>query len=318
MLTVSSLCGCVLLFTLLLVPGWILGRIGRIREESMLTLGNLLTDIAMPALVLGKLLEVDPAALRWECLLLSFFLPFAVIPFGYFLMRLLPAERSSPERKTVSCFCAAFPNCGFLGIPMAAALFPDAPEAAIYISLFSVSDTFLYLIWGDVVFADREKKRSFLRVFVTPVTAALLLGGVILLGGWSAYFAPAASYVSYFASLTTPLSMLVLGYELSKMSLKRIFTTGTLYTVSAVKMIAAPLFTFAFLLLLSRGFGFAVDTELAVAMLLATGVSTAASSPAVVKKYGSDAAHATVLTLGTTLLCMLTLPLVFLLFRLAF
>ena len=46
-------------------------------------------------------------------------------------------------------------------------------------------------------------------------------------------------------------------------------------------------------------------------MLVATAVSTATSAPAMAKKYGADSEHAACLTLGNTLLCVLTLPLAY-------
>ena len=47
------------------------------------------------------------------------------------------------------------------------------------------------------------------------------------------------------------------------------------------------------------------------AMFLSTAVSAASSSPAMASKYGLDAGHAAILTIGTTFLCVITMPVLY-------
>ena len=61
-----------------------------------------------------------------------------------------------------------------------------------------------------------------------------------------------------------------------------------------------------------------INGELASAMLLSAGISTAASAPALAQKNGADVPYTAVFTLGSTLLCMITLPLLWLLFEFLF
>ena len=71
-------------------------------------------------------------------------------------------------------------------------------------------------------------------------------------------------------------------------------------------------------LLLCRLCRIPLGQELAVAMLLSVAVSTAASAPSMVEEYGGDPHYAAALTVGNTLLCLVTLPPVYLLFCLLF
>ena len=50
-----------LLFTALLAPGYILGKLGRLEEHAMKSMSNLLTDVALPFLVLSNLLKTIPS-----------------------------------------------------------------------------------------------------------------------------------------------------------------------------------------------------------------------------------------------------------------
>jgi predicted permease len=51
-----------------------------------------------------------------------------------------------------------------------------------------------------------------------------------------------------------------------------------------------------------------MDHSFMMAMLLATGVSTAGSAPALAQRYGLDAEHTAALTIGTTVISVLTVP----------
>ena len=306
----------VCIFMLLMVPGWILGKKGRIGEGAVSVFGDLLGNIAMPALVFCKLIELDPSAVRVEYLIICIAMPFIVIPLGCLFVRLFCIK--DPSIAASSKFCAVFSNCGFLGIPMAVAIFPSNPEVALYVSLFNLSSTYMLLTLGVSILSRSSAKINLKKLFLTPVTVCILLGGLVHLFGVTEYVTTLTSYASYFAALTTPLSMIVLGYELSKLSLSDIFACRLMYPTAAVKLIFSPLVALAVLLLVDLIPSVNINGELASAMLLSAGISTAASAPALAQKNGADVPHTAVFTLGSTLLCMITLPLLWLLFEFLF
>lgn len=309
--------GNVALFMLLMLPGWILGKMRRISESEIDALGTLLTCVAMPALVLCKLLEADFSSLHPTAVLISMLLPVLVVLLTDGVTVLLLGKKRAREMG-VRRFCAVFSNCGFLGIPLASALFPNAPEIAVYVSLFNVVNTFLLLTVGNSILSPGAQRPNWKRLLCTPVVLCILLGAVLLWIGHAPLCGVVATYTSYFAMLTAPLSMLVLGYELSKVKVGQMLRSRALYSVSLIKLVWMPLLALGVLLLLNFLPAVTVEKRLATAMLLATGVSTAASAPAMAGANGADRSHATTLTLGTTLLCLVTLPLLNLLFELLF
>ena len=107
----------VLLFAALLIPGYFLGRIKLIEEGAIVSFSNVLMYVAMPFLVFFKILETDLSQIDFYGILLSVLMPAALV----FLLLLILCKRINGD----SCcrtevFCAIFPNCGFLGIPLAA------------------------------------------------------------------------------------------------------------------------------------------------------------------------------------------------------
>lgn len=306
--------GTAAMFILLMVPGWILGKRGAISESGIDAMGMILTNLAMPSLVLCKLLETEPSALSSTDLLASVAMPVITVFGGLGLGTLFFGGRCGGAYRTER-FCASFSNCGFLGIPMAAALFPNAPQVAVCVSLFNVVSTFFLLTVGGSVLSGACRRADLKRLLLSPVTVCLTLGLLLLWIDLEPLNSTVATYTSYFSMLTAPLSMLILGYELSGLSRKELLSCRTLWRTSLIKLILTPLLSLGALALLGLLPGMTVGEPLAIAMLLATGVSTAASAPAMAASNGADRPRAAILTLGTTLLCAVTLPLLRLLFE---
>lgn len=305
----------VCLFVLLMIPGWFLGKRGLLSESSSHAMGMLLTNLAMPALVLGKLLECDLKSIDIGALLICALFPFLSSTIGYLLAYWFFPKRKDIPSASSARFCSVFSNCGFLGIPLAVALFPDNPEVAVYVSVFNVVSTFLLLTLGMSLLSGEVRAWAWKKLLFTPVTVCLLLGSILLIIDCvplNTYF---ASYTSYFAMLTVPLSMLILGYELSKLTLRSIFACTPLYPTTLIKLILLPLISLGCLLVMQEVFGLQIGKGLYIAIFLATGVSCAASAPAMAAQQNADASVAAKLTVGTTILCALTLPLIWMVFQ---
>ena len=151
-----SLLQYIFLFVMLMIPGYIMGKRSRIDDQGTNTMTNLLTDIAMPFLVFSKLLQMDVSDLRLSAILCCLLLPSAVI-IGVFLLTVLvfPAKEDR-SRYPVNRFCSMMPNCGFIGIPLAAAIFPDRPEITLYISVVNVISTYILLTLGTFVLSENK------------------------------------------------------------------------------------------------------------------------------------------------------------------
>jgi len=281
MLTFSSLFSCVALFVALMLPGFIMGRLGRIERSAVGTLGNLISDIAMPALVFVKLIETDVTKLEPITLIICAALPAAVILLMYFISKAVFRKRGEDREYASAIFCSVFSNCGFLGIPLAATLFPDNPEVTLYVSLANVVSSFIFLTLGMDILSEGEtekKKTRGLRIIFRPVTVAVALGFVCSALCLGDRFPSAVSYFGTLSQLTTPLSMTVLGFELSEMRVKSLFGDGRVYAVAAMKLLLAPTLCLTVLAMLKYALGVEISYYLSAGMFITTAVSTAASA----------------------------------------
>lgn len=299
-----------LLFLMLMVPGYMMGRCKLLSEKAQADIGSILMYIAMPFLVFEKLLETDLRALDPVAPIIAVAVPLALSGCLLLAGRLLWPASGDPRRWRVSRFCSFLHNCGFWGLPLAAALFPDTPEVTLYVSIANIVNTFLLLTVGTYVLSGDAGRISLKGLLLSPALIALAAGCVCSLLGANAHFPQLGEFAAKLAGLAAPLSMLSLGLITAKMPLKKIFSSPVLYAVCGVKLVLSPALTMGALLAL-RALGAAVPITLMDALFLVTAVSSAASSPALAAKYGLDEEHAAVLTVGTTLLCVVTMPVLY-------
>lgn len=300
-----------------MIPGFLLGRLGRVSEKTVEGITAILTDMAMPCLVFAKLISTDPAQIGWFDLAVCAFFPVVLEIILFFICQALFKTKENGEAE-VSRFCAIFSNCGFLGIPLAASLFPNEPRAVVLVSIFNVLSTFMMLTLGVYILSGDRKHISLRRAIFKPITVSILLGGAVIVFGLNKKIPFLGEYTGYLADLTTPLSMTVLGVLFAKACPKKLFARPSLYLASAVKLIASPLISLLLLTALKFLLRLEISASLAAAIFISSGVSTAATAPAMAQAYGKDAQEATAITILTTLLCMFTLPLLSLLFGLLF
>lgn len=316
MTTFNTMFGIVLLFAVLLIPGYILGKLKLIEKSAMVSFSNILMYIAMPFLVFSKLLEIDMRSVGWCEIAISALMPIFTETLLLLLCKVL--FRGKDGRSRAMTFCSIFPNCGFLGIPLASAMWPEKPEIVLYISIFNVVSTFLLLTLGVYVLSGDKSAINFKKSLLSPITFAIVIGVVCSYLGVGEQLPYLVTYSSTLAQLTTPLAMTALGVELSALHLIRMWKSMGIVWTSLLKLCVAPLLAFAVVALLRFVLGVGLEDGIVYAMLISCAVSTAASAPAMAKKYGADSEYAATLTLANTLLCVITLPLLYTLFAFVF
>jgi len=315
MLAFPTLLSSILLFILLIIPGFILGKAKAVEKNALNSLTNILMYIAMPFLVFAKLLTTDLCAISIWDILFCVLVPAVIILIVYAAAVVIFRKKDSDTRFRPDRFCAVFSNCGFLGIPLSEVLFPNDPKISVYVSLFNVTSTFLLLTFGVYILSGDKKNISFRHAVISPIAISIIVGVIFSLTNIISYVPQVKTYADLLSGMTTPLSMIVLGVELSELRFTDMIKTLDLYSVSALKLILSPLAAIIIMLLLKLC-GASLSQEVMAAIFLASAVSTAASASAMSKKYGADGEHAAILTLGTTLLCALTLPGMYMLFEL--
>lgn len=310
MTTIMVMFQNVILFAALMMPGFILGKCNQFERASVTTITNILMCVGMPFLVFSKLMEMDVYTLSISELLCCIGLAVGVVLILVFVCKYVCPDKTIYREFS---FCSAFSNCGFIGIPLAAAVFPEQPKVAVFVSLFNVFTSFMLWTFGVYILTGDKKNVSIKKAIYNPITVAIVLGTLFSLIGCKGQYSFICDYSSMLAGITTPISMIVIGYEFSKIHFMEVFTRKSSYWVSVIKLVVCPLITT--LLLVMLGIVLDFSSTFKEAMFIATAVPTAATASAMAEKYGANGKLCAEYTVVDTALSVISLPLMYMIFH---
>ena len=311
----------VLIFVFLAVPGFILVKTKTLKSEQSGILSKLLSLVAMPFLIISgtvnltlnkdTLLEILFVALLGTALILIF----------YFLSFFLVGKSTDDEqeilqkKKNMIRFTEVFANNGFLGIPLASALFGASSKVCSYLMiLVIINNVFLYTLGTYLVSCDK-KNMQLKKIFFNPAVIGFIVGILLNISGVCSVVPEIVTYSDYLKNLVTPLAMLILGMKMGNMNLSSVFVCKKLYLVSTVKLILFPIITVGLTYPLTILFG--LDTCLLVlAMFMSYAMPTAGLSTAFADSYNGDVEGAATYTFGCTLLSIISIPVLYLILTL--
>lgn len=311
--------GRLALFVLLGVPGFVLTKLGKIDEKGRASLVNLLLYVAMPFLVFSNLLETDIRALRPAEWITCALFPAVIMCIVAGLSMLV--FRGKGDKAPIARFCSTFANCGFLGLPLAKSLFPDKPAIALFIAIYNILSTVLLYVMGGAILAGGRgdgKKKNWCKILISPLTVGAVIGVICSFLGLGQKWPVLLDFAKYSGDTTTLLSMTVLGCLLATLPARPWWRESGLWLSAAMKLVVSPLIAMGILLFLCHACRLPLGDEALLALFISTAVSTAASAPSMAEDYDRAPHYAAALTLGNTLLCLVSLPFMYLLFNLIF
>nr|MDD6336711.1 AEC family transporter [bacterium] len=229
----------VLALTFLLACGALLRRIRQMDDKLMQGLNNLVLNVALPAMVINAFQISASGELMRElglALLLAAAAHVVMLGLGWLFTFKLPRDRRMPV-----WFGAVFSNAGFIGFPVVQAAFPDNQELALlYATMYVVMFHIFSWTAGRKMF-DRSQSgiKNTLKGLVNPTLVAVAVGATLFLCGISLpdwLLSPIRSL----GSLTTPLSMLVIGARLGATPVKELFKGWDLYVAVLLRQLLCP------------------------------------------------------------------------------
>lgn len=180
-----------------------------------------------------------------------------------------------------------------------------------YAAVLNVINTFAVFTIGTILITgegDVEGERFQKKVlYSTPMLAAYLTMGIVALEIDNIPMA-ISEPLTMLGNITVPAALLIIGSSMSQLSLKALLGNTTVYTTTLFRLILLPIGIYYLCLVL--GFDpFVVNINtVVIAMPVAT------YGTILCLKYGKDTTMITEVTFITTLLSMLTIPLLVLFF----
>lgn len=284
--------------------GFLLRKIHILNDASSKAISALIVHVTAPCLLFASIVTMDGSELHNALTLLWVgVLVYAVlIALAILITRLLKA---APSSKGVFEASLIFGNVSFLGIPLAESLYGTL--GVFYIALLNIHFNLLFFSYGFYLIMSSGSGSS----KFTP--KKLINSGIIsIILAMIIFFCQiplpevVTEPIAFVGSITSPLSMIIIGSSAAAYSLKSVFRQKKLYILSFLKLLAYPIVAW-FLFKWTLG-----DNLLTNVLCIYIGMPTASVVGMTALAFDADAETASSCTAMTTLLSLVTIPVIYL------
>ena len=293
-------------FLLLVLIGFLASRLGVVKREALTSISGFLIKIVLPALVVSLIWENHTTVFS-----LLYYGRIVLWQIGAYLLLACVGLLASRIFKlpgtvrNVFCGCMVGGNFGFLVIPLILALFEETGGDK-YIPICSVVDTAVVWTLGLLLFLGRSGRRENIckKVVTTPIFISIFIGLAL-----TTFSVPVPALVMDVVTAVGDTSyswgLIYLGCSIGFMTFGGILRYRSVLLLAACKLVVVPVIVYV---IASR---FLPQMESLLLMLI-TGAPTMTSSSMLARQYKLNEDYASAAVVVTTLLCMVTLPLLFL------
>lgn len=289
----------VLVLFILIGVGFLCGKRGILTDLSSKKITDIVLYVVTPCVMISAFQREFSFELLGKILIAV--LCAVLILAGSILVAKLVFHDKNESRNKVLQFAVVFSNCGFMSLPLQKAILGD--DGWFYGSIFVAVFNVFAWTYGLVSMSGDRKQLSIKRIIFNPgivgVTIALLL---FVLRIQLPYIV--IQPISYLADLNTPIPMLIIGFYLSQANFKKAFSDTGVYLGMAVRLVLIPLVA-TFVMTLAG-----VDKVITVAFIIASSAPTAATTTMFSAKFNRDVELSVSMVASTTIVSILTMPLV--------
>lgn len=286
---------------LILLAGFVLVRAGLLRAADSKVLSVILVYLVIPCVIIDAFQIEDTPAIR-AGLAVSFAAAAAIhllfLVLTGLLRRFLGLD--AIERAT-----AIYSNAGALVIPLVQALLGQ--EYVIYSCAFIIVQ--LVLLWTHGSMILRGAGALSWKAILTNVNLLSIAAGAVLYAGRIPLPAVLSGAMDDMGALMGPLGMLLAGMAIAESPLRQLVCTPRYYLTAALRLVVYPLA--ALVLLWTTGMAALLPDGRAILMTVYLAAITPACTTitSMVQLYGQDAGKSSALYVMSTLLSIVTMPL---------
>lgn len=285
----------------LIGAGYLAARCGILGQEGRNALSALLVNMILPISMLSSSQDTFSYKNVKELLLVG------IIALAYYLLMFVLAalvRRIFDIEDSVwlmGMLLVTFANTGFVGMPLVKELAGDT--GMLYGAVYNVVFDLLYFSYGIFLLEGRGKAGSIKAVVKSPVIWASV-ASVILYVMPFRLPALAKECLVMVSDLMMPISMLVIGSQLSQMHFSDIFRNKTAYFFSFLRMLVIPAATYVIMVLLN------MPARVTAVVVLLGAMPSGSLNVIMAEKYQIEPRLATATVMQNTWMMIVTLPLV--------
>ena len=287
----------------LVVVGYVAGKLGYLGGDFDRQLSRLVINITCPALILSSAMTGQLPDRRFilPLLLISLVTYIVLTAIAFLLPRYLTKQKAD---EGVIGFALMFGNVGFMGYPVVASIFGH--EAIFYAAVLNVVNTFAVFTVGTILVTGKSEVEGnhFQKkvLYSTPMLAAYLTMGIVAL---EIHNIPTfiSQPLTMLGNITVPAALLIVGSSMSNLSLRALLGSRPVYVTALFRLALLPLGIHY----LCGALGFSPFVVSLNTLVIAMPVATYGTILCL--RHDKDTTFITEVTFITTLLSMLTIPL---------
>ena len=297
-----TLCNQLITMALYLIVGFILVKIKMFSEVSIKHFTNLVLYVVSPFLVLSCFNFEFSIDSLWH-----FFLA-VILGIGIFLISIAVSNfaliKGEKEIIPVEKFAVVFSNSGFMGTPLT--IFMLGTVGGFYSAAFSISFNIVNWTYGVTLLGRAKRGKGmfgFLKLFNNPFFYCLGIGLFMYVTQLS-FPTAIQTAVDNIGSMTSPCAMICCGMYLASGNAFKGFKRLRIYYICFFRLIVVPIVVLLILIPLH------LDYVLAMSLMIAAATPTAATMVFFSNDNAKRLQRSRELFVVSTLLCIVTMPLV--------
>lgn len=292
---------------LMILMGYIVVKAGLLKGDDSKVISKIVLYLIIPCVIINAF-QVDYTSEKVKELLLVFA---ASVLLQVVLLAAVWAVGKILHLNEVETTSIYYSNSGNLIVPIVT--FILGKEWVLYGCVFmSVQLVFIWTHGKNVL--SREGKMDW-RKIVFNVNMISVFAGVVLFFTKIRLPEILNQTLSSVGSMIGPASMIVTGMLIAEMSLKKIFTNGRVYFISFLRLIVVPVISLILLKISGLVSGHPDGKKLLLIVFLAVITPSASTVTQMCQVYGNDSKYASAINVMTTLLSIITMPLMVLLYQ---
>lgn len=292
---------------LMIFMGYLIVKTGLVRDDDSKVLSKIILYLIVPCVIINAF-QVDYTTDTVKGLLIAFA---ASVLTQVVLLIVISAAGKLLHLNEVEVASVYYSNSGNLIVPIVT--FILGQEWVLYGCVFmSVQLVFLWTHCKKII--SREASYDWKKILLNINMISIFIGVVLF---FTKIFLPEiiGNTLASVGTMIGPASMIVTGMLFAGMNLKQIFANKRVYFITFLRLIAVPLIALV-LIRLSNLASFSADgNKIILIVFLAIITPSASTVTQMCQVYGNDSKYASAINVMTTLLSIITMPVMVMLFQ---
>lgn len=279
--------------------GFVIAKTSLFEGDFNQKLTKLVLNLTMPCMIIASVMSSQNVTIALKDIMISTFLLVLVLPaFAYLCIRFLPLKK----HKGLYMFMIMYPNVGFMGFPLMQSIFGS--ESILSTAIINMGFNLSLFTLGIIVmnYGQTDCPQLQLKSLLSPGVISSLMAILIYILKISVPQV-IVNPLTLIGNMTTPLAMMIIGATLATYNIKDIFSDVKVYLFTIFIDVIVPIIFYPLIILFINDVMIQGITLIILAMPVANGAVLFA------KTYGQDEFLAAKTVFISTLMAIITIPL---------